>query len=134
MVMTILGIIYEIMKGFVLLLPNIIKLIDAIVEYYVNRNKRLKDAEATEEAAKKVASEREMAKAQANIAAAHIVRGEGWKINYQQILTMVQQSNLSDLLIKMQFCNWEAVSEIYYSQKPPEAKAFQLSEMLKAAG
>ena len=133
MALAILGIIYEMMKGFVLLLPNLLKLVDAIVEYYVNRNKRARDAEINEELAKKQAAYSQMIKESANIAAFHSLVEEGWKLTYKDILEMVKANDYDKVLIKSQFVNNTEVNEILFSNQTAEYRTLLIVDKMRNA-
>ena len=121
------------MKGFVLLLPNLLKLVDAIVEYYVNRNKRARDAEINEELAKKQAAYSQMIKESANIAAFHSLVEEGWKQTYTDLLPMVKANDYAAALIKSQFVNNAEVNEILFSNQTAEYRTLLIVDKMRNA-
>ena len=130
--MGIIAAIVELAKLINQLLTLVIPLINLIVDYQQAQNKRLKDAAAAEEEAKRKATEEQLKKEQANINAFKAVMEDAWKIRYEQILGYIKAEQYDQVLILRKEVNNPDVDYILFNEVgSAEYKALKIVELMR---
>ena len=130
--MGIIAAIVELAKLINQLLTLVIPLINLIVDYQQAQNKRLKDAAAAEEEAKKKATEDQLKKEQANINAFKAVMEDAWQIRYGQILDYIKAEQYDQVLILRKEVNNPDVDNILFNEVgSAEYKALKIVELMR---
>ena len=122
----------EFMKGLVLLLPDIIKLIHLIVQYFVDKKQREIDAEQAQVTNQLKAQSEEQTRAMANLRAFQLLLEESWKVRYEQILTLIQVGDLAGVLILTESIdNAEVDTVLFHTEVTAELKAMRIIQIMR---
>lgn len=122
----------EFMKGLVLLLPDLIKLIHLIVQWFIDRKQREIDAEQAQVTNQLKAQSEEQTRAMANLRAFQLLLEESWKVRYEQILTLIQVGDLAGVLILTESIdNAEVDAVLFHTEVTAELKAMRIIQIMR---
>jgi hypothetical protein len=135
----IMGIVEAITQGLILLnrvLGYIETLVNLIIAKEQAAAKRLKDAEAAEEAAQKMAVDNQAKKEMANLAAFKSLVDDSWKVRLSQVLTYINANQLDKVLLLVQKIDDAEVNNILFPDPSDvvfsnEYKALKIIEIMK---
>jgi len=117
----------ELMKALVLVIPDLLKLLHLIVQWFVDRKQREIDAEQAQVNSQLKSQTEEAVKGAANLKAFKLLLIESWQTRYEQVLAEITAGRLENVLFLTESIDVPAVDEIlFHSELPAEQKAMKI--------
>lgn len=132
MLTALFGFLYELFKGIVFCLPDIMKLIKTIIAYFEDKKQREIDAQQTQITAQLQAASNQQKLESANIKAFKAIVEQSWQERYNLILLDLQNNTPENILILAESVDIEAVNNILFlANTSAEYKALQITQLMR---
>jgi anti-sigma factor RsiW len=131
--MGIIALITELLKGWIIVLPELIAMIKEWRAYAAAIDARQKAAVASQVTAELKAQAEQTRKEQANQRAFLLVLDEAWKTRFNQVLACLIENRDADVLVMTESVDNELIDNIlFHSDLDPEYKARKIVQIMRA--